>query len=91
MKRPIVLLISIGLLIITASIAAAQSGGGYDLNWSTIDNGGGESLDSGYTLIGTIGQPDTSVTMMGGGFTLTGGFWIGEANQYQVYLPVVLK
>ncbi len=90
MKRPIVLLISIGLLIITASIAAAQSGGGYDLTWSTIDNGGGESSDSGYTLVGTIGQPDAGA-LYGGGYTLSGGFWIGEANQYQVYLPVVLR
>jgi hypothetical protein len=28
------------LALLTVSIAAAQSGGGYDLTWSTIDGGG---------------------------------------------------
>ncbi len=90
MKRPIVLLISIGLLIITVSIAAAQSGGGYGLTWNTIDNGGGESNGSSYTLVGTIGQPDAG-TLSGGGFTLAGGFWAASPSQYAVYLPLVLK
>ena len=91
MKRSIVLFISIVLLIITVSIAAAQSGGGYDLTWSTIDNGGSESIGSGYTLVGTSGQTDAGVAMTGGGFTFVGGFWGGVLSQYAVYLPLVLK
>jgi hypothetical protein len=90
MKRPIVLLISIVLLILTVSIASAQAGGGYDLTWSTIDNGGVESSGSGYTLNGTIGQPDAG-TSSGGGYTLAGGFWNGGSVQYNIYLPLVLK
>jgi hypothetical protein len=90
MKRPIVLLVSIVLLIITVSIAAAQSGGGYDLTWSTIDGGGSESIGSSYTLVGTIGQLDAGPLMNGEGYLLTGGFW-GEASQYHVYLPLMIK
>ena len=91
MKRSIVLLIPIVLLIITVSIATAQSGSGYDLTWNTIDNGGGESIGSDYALAGTIGQPDAGVAMSGGGYTLNGGFWGSGASQHRVYLPVVIK
>jgi hypothetical protein len=37
----------------------AQTGGGFDLTWSTVDGGGFTfSSGSGYELGGTIGQPD---------------------------------
>ncbi len=90
MKRSIVLLIPIVLLIITVSIAAAQSSSGYDLTWSTIDGGGGESVGSDYSLGGTIGQPDAGM-LSGGGYTLNGGLWAGVISQYPVYLPLAIK
>jgi len=75
--------------------AHAQTGGGYDLTWYTIDNGGGSNGNSGYTLHGTIGQPDAGV-WSGGGYALAGGFWIasgsaGEPSQHHIYLPLVLR
>jgi hypothetical protein len=82
-----------GLVLIGegAHSASAQSGGGYDLTWSTIDGGGMMLLTGGdYSLGGTIGQPDAGV-MNNGGYSLTGGFWGGAAVQYNIYLPVVLK
>jgi hypothetical protein len=78
------------LLVITVSLAVAQSGGGYDLTWSTIDGGGGTTSDGGYTLDGTIGQPDAEA-MSGGGYSLVGGFWGGALTQYRAYLPLMLK
>ncbi len=59
------------------SSTRAQSGGGFDLTWSTIDGGGAmSSTGGGFDLSGTIGQPDAqSAVMAGGAFTLTGGFW----------------
>jgi hypothetical protein len=55
--------------------ARAQSGGGFDLLWSTLDGGGVMlSEGGGYRLGGTVGQPD-AVVSAGGGFTLRGGFW----------------
>jgi hypothetical protein len=36
----------------------AQSGGGFDLSWSTMDGGGGTSTGGAYAVSGTIGQPD---------------------------------
>ena len=52
----------VGLLVtgaVRASIAHAQTGGGYDLTWNTIDGGGYMfSTGGGYSLGGTMGQPD---------------------------------
>jgi len=77
-----------GALILTAlaTVARAQSGGPFDLSWSTIHAGGGTSIgstggadttaSSQFTLTGTIGQPDAgTATLRGGQFSLTGGFW----------------
>jgi hypothetical protein len=59
-------------LVMIASFARAQS---YSLEWFTVDGGGGTSTGGGYSLSGTIGQPDAGGAMTGGNFTLTGGFW----------------
>ena len=67
------------LLSLLASVALAQTGGGYDLTWSTVDGGGATwSEGGGYSLGGTVGQPDAGV-LSGGGYTLAGGFWPGGA------------
>jgi len=59
-----------------ASLAFAQSGGPYILNWSTIDGGGGMSSGGAYIISGTIGQPDAAYSA-GGQYELLGGFWPG--------------
>lgn len=80
------------LALLTVSVAA-QTGNGYDLTWSTIDGGGSTfSTGGGYTLGGTVGQPDAGV-LRGGGYELAGGFWAGSvgAGAYKVYLPLVVR
>ncbi len=78
MKRFDMLILTVPVLILISSIqATAQSGGGYDLSWFTIDGGGGTSSGEGYELSGTIGQPDAGV-MAGGSYVLVGGFWPGS-------------
>ena len=72
-------------------LAIAQSGGGYDLSWNTVDGGGYTfSMGGGYFLGGTIGQPDAG-THSGGPYTLGGGFWAGVGVQYGLYLPLVVR
>ena len=67
----------------------------YDpITWWTVD-GGGHTWSSGgyYELGGTIGQPDAGY-LVGGTYTLGGGFWEGgELAEvlYNIYLPVVAK
>ncbi len=62
------------LLTMTTPAAVAQMGPNLDLTWSTIDGGGGTSSGGGFTLTGSIGQPDAGA-MSGGGLQLAGGFW----------------
>ncbi len=72
----------------------AQSGGGYDLTWNTVDGGGGMSSGGAYSLGGTAGQPDAG-SLNGGSYTLAGGFWQGggsaEPPAYHIFLPLVLR
>jgi len=56
--------------------ALAQTDVRYELNWRTIDGGGGQSSGGPYTLTGTIGQPDAAYSS-GGDYELLGGFWPG--------------
>src|ERR1700735_771040 len=47
----------------------------YSINWYKVAGGGGTSSGGNYSINGTIGQPDASGAMTGGGHSLTGGFW----------------
>jgi len=62
------------------SSAPAQTGGPYQLSWSTIDGGGGTSAGGSYKLTGTIGQPD-AYWISGGIYELLGGFWPGVSGE----------
>ena len=68
----------VALVFILAMISSAwcMTGGQYELNWSTIDDGGGVSSGGPYQLVGTIGQPDAAYSA-GGSYELLGGFWTG--------------
>lgn len=80
------------LLFATASVAAAHLAG-YTLPWWTVDSGGGDSSGGGYSLSGTIGQPDAGA-LTGGNYRLEGGFWGGTGVAVafqQVFLPLTTK
>jgi hypothetical protein len=58
-----------------ASLALAPAARAqYSIPWYTIDGGGGESSGGGFTLSGSIGQPDAA-TSSGGALALSGGYW----------------
>jgi len=87
------------LLLLVGRVVLAQTGGGFDLSWWTVDNGGGSLSGDGYTLLNTMGQPDAA-TLSGGGYTLYGGFWgPGPATTppptptpaAHLYLPVITR
>lgn len=58
--------------------ARAQSGGGYDLTWSTADSSGGSSAGGEFELSGSAGQPDAGIAVGVGGYVGAGGYWIGS-------------
>ena len=94
MKTKLIWLALLALLIgIVASApnTHAQTGGTYELTWSTVDGGGATFSTGGtYSLGGTVGQPDAG-TMSGGTYALSGGFWGGASNLLKLFLPLILK
>jgi len=88
------LVMAVAGLLLASSLALAQSGGDYDLSWSTVDGGGGTFSTGGvYSLGGTAGQPDAGLAS-GGVYALGGGFWGGgavAAPENAIYLPLVVR
>ena len=79
------------ILLFAVSGVLAQSGGGFDIPWFTIDNGGGQSSGGGFSVSGTAGQPDAG-QMSGGGFSVSGGFWNAvPVSPAKSYLPLVMR
>ena len=78
MKRKYIALPVLIILMLLAStiIVSAMTGGDFSLPWTTSDGGGATfSSGGGYSLGGTIGQPDAG-QHTGGDFGLSGGFWV---------------
>jgi hypothetical protein len=81
-KKRMAALTAVSVLILAVH-SWAQSGGGYDLTWSTIDGGGQTfSMGGGYELGGTVGQADAGAPLIdaSSGYELFGGFWAGAAT-----------
>lgn len=96
MKRiihPMFILLLLALVLFAIPISFAQTGGDYNLSWYTI-NGGGVSNGGEFSLTGVIGQSEAGL-LLGGEFSLEGGFLFGIENEgetgYKVYLPIALK
>jgi len=82
------MLVSVALLLL-AGVALAN--GVYEIPWFTADGGGGTwSEGGGFSLGGTIGQPDAGA-LSGGEYTLLGGFWAGSGPGNFSYLPVIMR
>ena len=56
------------------------------------DIGGGASIGGGYTLTGTIGQPEAG-ELSGRSYTLSGGFWGGAVLplRQKLFLPLIVR
>ena len=63
-------------MLLIGFINSGASAGDYEIHWSTIDGGGGQSSGGQFTLTGTIGQPDAAYSAAGQDEVL-GGFWPG--------------
>jgi hypothetical protein len=64
------LFLSLGLLV--ALSASAQN---YSIDWYKVAGGGGTSTSAVYTVSGTIGQHDAGGPLIGGSYSVMGGFW----------------
>lgn len=94
-RKPILLVLATWAvcvaLVFGSRAAAAQTGGGYDLTWNSIDGGGATfSTGGGYSLGGTIGQADAGASS-GGAYALSGGFWAGVPAIYNAFVPIAMR
>jgi len=92
-KRTLIALVAValGALLVAGGIALAQSGGGYDLSWNSVDGGGGSMSGGDYALTGTVGQADAGATMSGGDYALQGGFWNAGTVPVVLHLPILFR
>jgi len=60
------------LFLVTGLAANAQS---YSIDAFTVDGGGGTSTGGVYAVTGTMGQADAGALMLGGNYSVQGGFW----------------
>ena len=75
MWRRVIRFAVVSALAFSTLPAGAQSGGPYDLTWSTIDGGGATFSGGGaYAAGGTVGQHDAG-RLSGPPYVLAGGFW----------------
>jgi hypothetical protein len=73
-KSKLLWFIFLAAVVLAINSITAQAD--YQIVWSTIDGGGGQSVGGQYVLTGTIGQPDAEYSA-GGNYELLGGFWPG--------------
>ena len=76
------------LTAVSATLALAQSGGGYDLHWNVPASGGGPmSGANGYTLIGTVGQTAASPAAITtcAKYAVHSGFWAGIQLSNEIF------
>ena len=71
--------VCLALLFTSTKVGLAQSGGSYDLSWSTVSSGGGTTSGGTFFLSGTVGQHDAQ-DLAGGSFELRGGYWESGAG-----------
>ncbi len=68
------------ILIVRPGAAHGQTGGDYELSWSSIDGGGGvDSATEDFRLSGTVAQEDAGASS-GGDYTVLGGFLAGASE-----------
>jgi len=94
-QRTIQLLLLVILLILLAATPAfAQSGGGYDLSWSSLEGGSAQSSNGGgFSLAGNISKLEPYPSS-NEGFQLVSGFRpSGGVLQvgYSIFLPLILR
>jgi hypothetical protein len=92
MKRIGLCLAIVALLLSSAAVAQADDGGGYAVTWYTVAGGGGTASAGDFVVNSTSGQHDAG-TLIGGEFSLHGGFWFASPFRpfmyfYFPWLPV---
>ena len=74
-KRRYAGLATLGLCFLTSIFCLRAPAQPYSIDWYKVAGGGGMSTGGTYQVGGTIGQHDAGGPMIGGNYSLAGGFW----------------
>ena len=91
-ERKTIALLAVLLCILWTGSALAMSSTNYKLDWFTplTSGGGGAASSTNYAVNLTIGQ-----AAIGGSsstdYAMGLGYWYGIEQQFQIYLPIVIK
>jgi hypothetical protein len=87
LRAPFVCTIA-SLVLALAGKADAQSGGAYELHWSTRSAGGATFASGGaYRLGASVGTPSAG-QMSSGPYAVNGGFWVSESTAVLAVPPL---
>lgn len=73
--------LALGFLIPAFAFCLRAWGQDDAIDWYKLSGGGGTSSNGQFAVSGTVGQPDAGEPMVGGNYSLTGGFWALVAVQ----------
>jgi hypothetical protein len=80
-RLPPVSIKTVAVLVVGIAASSALGLDTYDLSWHTVDGGGIQVAGGGaFVLAGTIGQHDAGGPLVGGSYSLIGGFWTVDAT-----------
>lgn len=84
----VVLVLLLGILLLTTTVAA-QTSTGFDLSWSALAGGGGETASATFALHSTLGQWAAGPTDSDS-YAVNNGYWQRWQDQ-TICLPIVLR
>ena len=91
-ERKTIALLAVLLCILLTGSALAMSSTNYRLDWFTpmTGGGGGPAVSTNYAVNLTVGQTAIGASSSTN-YQVGLGYWYGVGQQFQVYLPIVLK
>lgn len=90
-KRRTIILLSLLVAALVATVAQASSSTNYAINWDVVARGGNAMASTNYAIQSTASQtaigPGNS-----GNYQVGAGYWYGvSAFQFKIYLPIVFR
>jgi hypothetical protein len=89
--KRLLFLLATAVLLLSGGVVLSQSSANFNLNWSTMAGGGGESTSATYRVEGSIGQSLTELSSSGD-YRVQSGFWQAHiAEPSTIYLPLIMR
>ena len=93
-KRRTLVLLSLLVAALVATVAQAGSSPSYAINWDVVAKGGSAMASTHYAIQSTNSQTAIGIASSGT-YHMGAGYWYGEAAvefpSHMIYLPVIVK